>query len=410
MADDALTPDERQLVGKAAWGEAADFTDRASPPVIRADVLRRLLLGLPVWPGEGGGLQRLDVPASVIVRGAEIEGPLDLDEATGASGLPGLVLEGCRLPALTARHAHIKRLVVKDCAFTRLDLAGASIDADVDLSGARALAPGTEGADGQCVVSLEGARVDGGLTMTGAHLRLTPRADLPEGETKRYALELRDAEIRGSVSLQPGFVADGGLRLMNARIEGDLRASGARLLAGEQDALQGQGAAIGGSVLLRAFDTAEAIHRFTAKGRVSLMGARIGGDLSCVGTALDGGGGDALNAQGAEIKGSVHLRAWDGKDGTHRFTAKGPVSLMGARIGGTLDCDGTELDGGGGVALNAQRAEVTGSVLLRAWDGKDGTHRFTAKGLVSLMGARIGGDLSCGGAALDGGGGDALHV
>ena len=153
-------------------------------------------------------------------------------------------------------------------------------------------------------------------------------------------------------------------------------------------------------MLLRAWDGKDGTHRFTAKGTVWLMGVRIGGDLDCAGAALDGGGGAALTAQGAEITGDVFLRAWDGKNGTHRFAAKGTVWLGGARIGGNLDCAGADLDGGGAAALNAQGAEIKGSVLLRAWDGKDGTHRFTAKGRVWLFGTRIGGRLECHGADL----------
>ena len=131
---------------------------------------------------------------------------------------------------------------------------------------------------------------------------------------------------------------------------------------------------------------------FKATGELRLLGAEIGGDLSCVGATLDGGGGYALNADGARVVGSVFLRGG--------FKATGMVRLLGAEIGGNVECDGATLDGGEGYALNADRARVVGSVFLQGG--------FKATGMVRLLGAEIGGDLSCIGATLDGGGGDAL--
>jgi len=121
---------------------------------------------------------------------------------------------------------------------------------------------------------------------------------------------------------------------------------------------------------------------FTATGEVRLLGAQIGGNLECGGATLDGGGGHALSADRARVTGDVFLNGG--------FTATGTVRLLGAQIGGILVCSGATLDGGGGYALNADRARVTGSVFLR--DG------FTATGAMVFTDAQIGAfadELAC---------------
>ncbi|CUW40411.1 protein of unknown function [Magnetospirillum sp. XM-1] len=57
------------------------------------------------------------------------------------------------------------------------------------------------------------------------------------------------------------------------------------------------------------------LRRSTITGRVFLAGAKIGGNLECNGATLDGGEGNAMNADRLEVKGGVFLR-----DG---FSAKG---------------------------------------------------------------------------------------
>lgn len=78
-----MSEDERTLVHQAAWGEPADFSDRPTPLRIRALVLRRLLLGLPIYPTDGAP-QPVPLPVGLVVRGAAIDGVIDLDDAHGA--------------------------------------------------------------------------------------------------------------------------------------------------------------------------------------------------------------------------------------------------------------------------------------------------------------------------------------
>ncbi len=118
---------------------------------------------------------------------------------------------------------------------------------------------------------------------------------------------------------------------------------------------------------------------FTAKDEVRLLGAQIGGNLDCGGASFDLNNGIAFNAGKAKVAGSVFLR--------RGFSAKSEVRLLGAQIGGNLDCGGAYFRSDQGVALVADGVDVKGDFDLRA--------AFIANGEVRLLGAQIGGDLNC---------------
>jgi hypothetical protein len=81
-----------------------------------------------------------------------------------------------------------------------------------------------------------------------------------------------------------------------------------------------------------------------------------------------------LLADGAKIDGSVFLR--------NHFKAEGEVRLIGATIGGNLECDGAQLSNSNGKALNIERAKIGGCVFLR--------NGCKAEGEVRLLSATIG--------------------
>jgi hypothetical protein len=126
---------------------------------------------------------------------------------------------------------------------------------------------------------------------------------------------------------------------------------------------------------------------FHATGLVDLSGARITGQLACVGGCFDGAGGRALTAEGATAEAQVLL-----SDGFH---ATGEVNLRGARITEQLACTGGRFDGAGGQALTAEAATVGASVFLR--------DAFHATGPVNFNRARIEGNLRIEQATLAGG-------
>jgi hypothetical protein len=158
------------------------------------------------------------------------------------------------------------------------------------------------------------------------------------------------------------------------------------LLASRVNALNAEGAEIDGSLFLR--------NDFKADGDVNLLGAKIGGSLECDGAQLSNPKGKALNADRINVAGYVFLR--------HGFKAEGEVNFLGATIGANLECDGAQLSNPTGKALNADRVNVTGYVFLRGG--------FKAEGEVNLLSATIGANLECDGAQLSNPTGKALYA
>lgn len=133
---------------------------------------------------------------------------------------------------------------------------------------------------------------------------------------------------------------------------------------------------------------------FKTKGEVRMLGAQIGGDLNCEDGLFEVTKGDALSLDCADIRGTLHLSG--------QFTATGTVSIAGTRIGRNLDCTGAQLKLKKGDALFADGANVAGDVVL--------SDTFKATGEVRLLGLQIGGDLNCRGGQFQVEEGDALSV
>jgi sRNA-binding regulator protein Hfq len=120
---------------------------------------------------------------------------------------------------------------------------------------------------------------------------------------------------------------------------------------------------------------------FKAEGEVNLVGATIGGNLECdSGQFVSKSEAAALEANGANIEGGVFLR--------QGFKAEGGVNLVAAKIGRNLECDGGQIIGKGEIpALHANSVEVKGNVFLR--------NGFKSEGGVIFRVARIDGSLDC---------------
>lgn len=120
-------------------------------------------------------------------------------------------------------------------------------------------------------------------------------------------------------------------------------------------------------------------------GELTLRSAAIGGQLSCTSkqrqTRFINAGGKAIDAQGAVIKGGIFLRG---------VRAEGLIDFKSAKIGGqfsavSTDTYQTQFSNAGGMALNAQRAVIEGSVFLNG---------VRAEGMIDFVGATIDGQFS----------------
>ncbi len=224
-------------------------------------------------------------------------------------------------------------------------------------------------------------------TVRAKLLRLLITGATPECGTQDYGVWLEGAWITGTLDLQFAR-ARGRTVLDNSNF-----AAIPRLDQADLNGLSMDGSHLPGlfAMGLRVRGNLS-LRGVKAKGTVTVNGAKVGGQLSCIGAELDGAGGMALDAQRVETGQSLFLNG---------VKAKGMVDVVGARINGQLVCAGAELDGAGGMALNAQRVETGQSLFLQ---------RAKAKGIVAVNGAKVGGQFSCTGAELNGAGGIALNA
>jgi hypothetical protein len=174
----------------------------------------------------------------------------------------------------------------------------------------------------------------------------------------------------------------GAVRLAGARIGGELDCARANMLNYAGTALRADNLQVGQSMFLT--------DQFTATGRgdrgaVRLPGAHIGSNLECTEATLRNKSGPALLADRLQVDQVMFLRG--------EFTgsgSRGAVRLVGAHIGGQLECTGATVVNDTGTALNADNLQVDQDVYLgggfAATGGGDGV-------AVDLTSARLGGRL-----------------
>jgi len=353
---------EVALCGGEAEDKGDNVPDAASwgkERTIRAAILR--------WLSTEREARDLVDPKGVRLAGAKVEGQLDL----GDLDVPfPLLFTFCILDAgLNLRDARAAGLCLNRCR------TGPILAERMRVGGGLHLTRGLTNGE----VRLLGAKITGDLDCSGGKF-LGAEVETESEKKGRVALNADRAEIGGNVFLNEKFHALGQVRLLGAKITGQLACSGGKFENAGGDALSADGAKIGSSVFL---DGA-----FCATGAVRLLGAKITGDLACTGGEFVGAEVEirrgkkekvALSADRAEIGGDVFLN--------EGFHATGEVRFLGAKITGNLSCIVGKFENAGGRALVADRAEIGGSVLL--------TQGFRATGEVRLLGARIRGDLSC---------------
>ena len=358
-----LMPLEEELVAGAAAGKLVDRGDGpfdlaemrrwGEERTVRAAVLRHLLVTRQ-WPLHAKGVQ---------LRGVRIDGHLDLE---GATLRCPLLLESCYLDASEA--ANLKYAAASSVTLIGCRLAGFT----GEMLTAKALTLSCSTFTGP--LRLAGVSVAGSFRCSGA--QLTGR------DEDGYALSAARVKVGGDVFLDEGFTAAGAVELGSADIAGSLSCSGAQLTGRDEDgiALSAARVKVGGDVFLG--------DGFTAAGAVELGSAEIAGSLSCSGAQLTGRDEDGYAP--SAYKSGYALSAYKSKVGDvflgEGFTASA-VELAGAEIAGSLSCSGAQLTGRDedGYALTAAGIKVGGDVHLG--DG------FTAEGGISLISARLSGSL-----------------
>ncbi|MFF3910536.1 hypothetical protein ACFYZJ_32335 [Streptomyces sp. NPDC001848] len=251
-----------------------------------------------------------------------------------------------------------------------------------------------QGAGELGVMRLSGAKI-GSLICFGARLinRTGP------------ALVAEAMNVEGHAHLTEGFFAKGSgeigtLRLINARIGGELLCSGARLVNDSGPALYADGIHV---ATVARFDDGFKATGSGKRGTVRLPVADIVGDLICCGARLANDSGPALIADRLQVGGDVWLNQEFHASGRGD---QGALQLFGARIGGQLNASRARLRNKTGPALSGDYLQVMNDLKLERTraSGSGG------KGAVHLNGARIGGQLICARTALRNKSGPALRA
>jgi hypothetical protein len=244
---------------------------------------------------------------------------------------------------------------------------------------------------------------DGGVVLGGHICRLLSFEGAVLNNRGGVALSSDGLRVDGTMFCRNGFTSHGEVRLPGARIGGRLYFDGARLSNPGGRAFVASRLTVSQDMFCRKQKSPEHGQPFLVEGAIDLRGAHIGGHLDCDGAELRNDFGPALDADSLQVDQDMLL--------TGGFAATGggdsAIRLSGAHIGGSLECDGASLCNKSGPTLYADRLQVDQSMFLR--------YGFTAAGsggygAVYLVGAHIGGHLDCTGAELRNDSGPALDA
>lgn len=121
---------------------------------------------------------------------------------------------------------------------------------------------------------------------------------------------------------------------------------------------------------------------FQSQKEVRLLGADIGGNLDCQGGAFQNPDGYALLCDRVRIGGNAFL--------VNGFEAASGLRFTSATIGGDVVCSGGVFRNPGGIAIDLQKAKIGGVFFLEA-DGRSPEFQTLIEGHLDLTGASISG-------------------
>ncbi|HEY4360506.1 MAG TPA: hypothetical protein VGN17_06040 [Bryobacteraceae bacterium] len=163
-----------------------------------------------------------------------------------------------------------------------------------------------------------------------------PRLDLEGSWTEAIAAD--GAVVKQSVFLSQGFQANGTVSLVTCQIGGSLVCEGGRFL----ETIVADGLSVGGDALLRSYQVGKNATGFLVQRGLRLIGAKIEGDLDCRGGTFGeprdpakpvNPPPDAINLERAEIKGPIVFLSDTDGPATVGFQANGKIDLAGASAG-----------------------------------------------------------------------------
>ncbi len=173
--------------------------------------------------------------------------------------------------------------------------------------------------------------------------------------------------MKGSLFLR-NIVSKGEMRLVGADIGGNLSCTGAEFINKNGKAFAGDRITTKGTVFLNEIESTSDFR---------LVNANIGGNLDCGRAKFINEKSDSFSGDTITTKGNFFLRG---------IESTGEFWLVGANIGGNLECTGAKFINVKGESFNSGTMITKGTVFLRG---------IESRGIFGLIGANIGGNLEC---------------
>lgn len=360
---------EAELLAAASAGKGLTAAAGAARRDIDAVLLRRCCHELAdrIDP-RGLRLSGMRVTGQLDLTGISVPFPLRFDDCAFDAALivPGadlfeLSLTGCELPGLLGNGLRLRR----DLDLSRSEISGSHrTSASIQRRSAIWLSESVIGGRLLCIDT----RIDG------------------QGDRALHADRIR---IGGAARFIHQFTALGEVRLIGARIDGALEFTGAHVSATQGLSLDIDGAAIAGSVVIIEDPTGR---KPLFRGRLDLGGATISGGFLVRNTTFDAGApgspftsyfksytsGSAIRARRLSVGGEFALE--------QNCTVSGGIDLFMSDLGSLWIGAGCAIDSPGVTALDLANAQVRGSIVLA-----DGT---SVQGTIRLEGAQVHGTLA----------------
>jgi hypothetical protein len=323
-------------------------------------------------------------PRGLILIGANIHEVLDLSDVSVSVPLrfTNCVFHG----QIRMQSANIPFLGLTDCEFRAGGIAvaaeGLAVSGDLVFDGLTAANSDNKSDTSNLSLNLPRASIGGRLVLKNAKLE----------SARGVTLDLAGISVKGPAYLEnvKAVAAKEGtaLSLVEASIGGGLTFNTVKLRSTAGEALAAESLSVGNDTTLIKF-TASARGGFDS---CRLVGAKIGGTLSLDGARIESSFGTALDADRIEVGGAAYF--------SERMLARtrGPgssaVSLVGAKIGGQLSFQDARLRAKHGTALYAPHVTVGGTASLQGARASGGLDS------VQLGSAKIGAHLILNGARL----------
>jgi len=281
-----------------------------------------------------------------------------------------------------------------------VNLIGAKIGGDIDCEKGHFTNPNSVAihADeievGGSVFLRHGFMAEGIVSLAGGRIKINLECEYGQFINKiGPAIWAEGLNVKGSVflcsrysddqtddNLPKRLIAEGGISFIRAVIGGAFDCQGSQFINHGGCAIICSGIKVGGNVHLcnslksvkQKKETNAPYQVFSAEGQVDFSNARIGGTLYCNGGEFINKGEDRLVNKGENVALNLEcIKVDDSIMLNGNFHAEGQVSLLGAEIGGQLNCVAGRFINPNGIAFVAECARIGGNVFLCGRDFKD---------------------------------------